>query len=153
MVEKDNSPTVKRQLLGEILLKRNLISKEQLDKALQIQQKEQGFLGEILTRSGFVEERDIVVALIVQCNLPYIAVDKYDIDRSILQLIPKEVARRYKVIPLDCVGTVLSVVMADPLNLAVKAELQRITNYRIAPFISTKTAIDKALDRWFGEDS
>jgi len=149
----ENQSTIKRQLLGEILLKRNVITQAQLDKALKIQETEHGLLGEILIQLGFLEERDIVVALIVQCNLPYIAVDKYDIDGSILQLIPKDFVRKYRVVPLDRVGNVLTVVMADPLNLSVKAELQRITNYQIAPFISTKNEIDKAIQRWFGEDA
>ena len=149
----DNESLPKKQLLGEILLKRNIVTQRQLEQALELQTKEQGYIGEILVRLGFLEERDIVVALVVQCNFPYIAIDKYEIDRNILQLIPKETAQKYHVMALDRVGDVLSVVMADPLNVAVKAELQRLTNYRIAPFIATKIEIDQAIGRWFGKES
>lgn len=145
----DSEDLPQKELLGEILLKRQVINPQQLNHALKVQKEEGGFVGEILIRLGFVEERDIVVALIVQCNVPYIAIDKYEIESSVLQMIPQDIARKYKVIPLDRVGNVLSVVMADPLNLSVKAELQRITNCHIAPFIATKKEIEKALERCF----
>jgi type IV pilus assembly protein PilB len=138
-----------KELLGEILLKRRVINEQQLTHALKVQKEEGGYVGEILIRLGFLEERDIVVALIVQCNVPYIAIDKYEIDSPILQMIPEEIARKYQVVPLDRVGNVLSIVMADPLNVSVKAELQRLTNCQIAPFIATKKEIEKSLDRWF----
>ena len=138
-----------RNFLGEILVDRKVVTPEQLVQALDIQKKEAGFIGEILIKLGYAEERDIMVALIVQCNLPYIAIDKYDIEKTIIQMIPRDLAFKYRVIPLDRVGDVLSIVMANPLDNSVKAEMQRITNCRIAPFIATKVEIDKALERWF----
>ena len=145
----DDDP--KKQLLGEILIKRNLINAQQLDQALEVQKKEDCFIGEILVRLGFIEERDVVIALVVQCNLPYIAVDKYELDPAILQIISSEFAHKHHLIPLDRVGKVLSVVMLNPLDIAIRAELQRITNYKIAPFIATKSEIDRAIDRWYGK--
>ena len=142
-----------RELLGEILTKRNTITLEQLNKALEVPKKENTYIGQILEKLGFLEERDVVVALVVQCNIPYIAIDKYEIDRGVLQLIPKDVALKYQVIPLDRVGDVLSVVMVDPMDVACKAELQRLTNYRITPFIATAAEIHKAIDHWYGKDS
>lgn len=146
-----NALVTNKELLGEILLRRGLLNLDQLNKALEIQKKESKYIGEILVQSGFVDERDIVVALVVQCNLPYIAVDKYEIDRGILQLIPVDVVRRNLVVPLDRVGNILSVVMVDPLNAAVKKELERLTNCQIAAFIATKNEIEKAIIRWFGK--
>ncbi|MEI7998285.1 MAG: hypothetical protein WCH62_02095 [Candidatus Omnitrophota bacterium] len=138
-----------KPLLGEILIKRKRITKEQLDQALDYQRKEGGFIGEILVKLGFVEERDIVVALVVQCDLPYIAVNKYTIDPEVLKLIPKEVAIKEKVIPLDRIGDVLSVVMTNPLNQERKIKLEMLTNCRIATFISTKTEIEEAIARFY----
>ena len=149
--EEINSAT-KKELVGEILIRRKLIGHDQLNRALEVQKKEGGYVGGILVKLGYVEERDIVIALVVQCNFPYIAVDKYEIDRKIIQLISKEMARKSHVIPLDRVGDVLSVVMADPLDLAVKAELQRMTNCRVATFIATKAEITRAIERWYGKE-
>jgi type IV pilus assembly protein PilB len=138
-----------KKLLGEVLVSRNLVTEDQLNKALEVQRLESGFLGEVLIRLGFVQERDIVVALVIQCNLPYIAINKYSIGAEVIALVPFEFAQKHCLIPLDRVGDVLSVVMADPLNIAIKSELQRITNCRIAPFIATKSEIEQAIDRWF----
>src|ERR1035441_6359447 len=72
-------------LLGEILIQRKRITREQLDGALQIQKQKGGLIGEILVGMGLLDERDIVVALVIQCGLPYIAVNKYAIDPEIVR--------------------------------------------------------------------
>ena len=144
------NPNIPRPLLGQILLKRHVITPRQLAEALKIQKKEECFIGEILVNLGYLQEIDIVVALIIQCGFPYIAVNKYDIDPQVIQLIPEEVARNLHVIPLDRVGNVLSVVMANPLNQSLKDQLQQITGCRVATFIATKTEIDEAIARFYG---
>lgn len=136
-----------RLLLGEILIQRKCIKKEQLSHALDVQKKENGFIGEILVKLGYLDERDIVVALVVQCGLPYIAIDKYELDSTIVDLIPEEMARANRMIPLDRIGDVLSVVMTNPLSQERKTELERITKCRVATFIATKTEIDLAIER------
>lgn len=138
-----------RPLIGEILIKRSCITREQLEHALAVQQKENGFIGEILVKLGYVEERDIVVALVVQCDLPYIAVNKYMIDKEILRLIPKEMALKERLIPLDRVGNVLSVVMTNPLSDQKTQELELLTKCQIATFISTKSEIEEAIIRLY----
>ena len=148
----EKQPLPKNQLLGEILINRHIITSEQLKKALEVQKKEDKYLGELLVKLGFAEELDIVAALVVQCNLPYIAIQKYEIDQSILQLVPKETAWKYQIIPLDRVGDVLSVVMEDPLDIAVKAELHRMTNCKIVPFICTQSDIQMALEHFYGKE-
>lgn len=136
-----------RLLIGEILLKRKTITKEQLDHALESQKKVNGFIGEILVKLGYLEERDIVVALVVQCGLPYIAVSKYDIDPAVVGLIPKETAKGQSIIALDRIGDVLSVVMTNPMSDESKRELEVMTKCRIATFIATKTEIEEAIVR------
>jgi type IV pilus assembly protein PilB len=149
--QEENFPD--KEPIGAILLKRQKITNDQLNKALSVQRKEGGYLGENLIKLGFVDEIDVVVALIVQCNLPYIAVDKYEIDKSILQLIPQLIAEKFRLIPLERVGDVLTVVMADPFDTAAKAEIKRVTGCRVAPFIATKSEITGALKRWYGVDT
>jgi len=141
----------KKQLLGQILIKRGMITKEQLQNALELQAKEGGVLGETLINLGYVTERDIVVALIVQCGLPYIAVNKYEIDRKVIELISSKVARQFHIMPLDRVGDVLSVVMANPLDSAMINEVEHLTGCKVATFIATKTEIDEAISRWYGK--
>jgi type IV pilus assembly protein PilB len=134
-------------LLGEILIQRKRITREQLEAALQTQKKEGGYIGEILVRLGLLDERDIVVALVIQCGLPYIAVNKYTIDPQVVRLIPKEVAQKERVIALDRIGEILSVVMTNPLTDDKKNYLEALTGCRIATFISTKAEIEEAIAR------
>ncbi|MDP8211839.1 MAG: hypothetical protein P9X22_00930 [Candidatus Zapsychrus exili] len=133
--------------MGEILVKRDLVSREQLDKALEIQKEESRYIGDVLVQHGFVEEKDIVVALVVQCNLPYIAIDQYDIDKNIVNIIPKDVAIGSNIIALEQVGDVLSVVMANPLDLVLRKNLEKVTKLKIAPFIATRNEINKAIEK------
>ena len=151
MEQQENRDLTPKQKLGEILIKRNVITQEQLDQALELQKKENRYIGEILVKLGFLEERDVVVALVLQCDLPYIAVNKYDIDKSVLGLIADEFARKHTIIPLDKVGKVLSVVMANPLDDALKFEIENKTQCRVAPFIATKSEIVEAIDRYYGK--
>lgn len=138
-------------LLGQILKQRGLINDRQLQEALDEQKKHSGLIGEILVTLGYVQEIDVVVALILQCELPYIAVSKYSVNESILSLVPEEVARKHHVIPLDLVGEVLSVVMTDPLNKTIIKKLETLTNCRVAAFISTKSEIERAIAESYGK--
>jgi type IV pilus assembly protein PilB len=144
---------LERQFLGKILLDRNVISLKQLKHALEVQKKKGGYFGEVLINLGYIEERDIVAALVVQCHIPYIAIDQYEIDRNIIQLVPGDVARKYHVVPLDRVNDILSVAMADPMDMAARAEIKRITNYQLAPFISTESEIARAIRRWYDDNT
>ncbi len=144
---------LERQFLGKILLERKIINQDQLKHALEVQKERGEYFGKIMISLGYVTEHDIVAALVVQCHIPYIAIDRYEIDKSVVQSLPADVARKYHVIPLDRVNDILSIVMADPLDAEAKAELQQVTNCRIAPFIATQGEITKAIDRWYGDAS
>ena len=141
-----------KEPLGEILLKRKCINKDQLREALKLQ-KEKGrqLLGEILIELEYLDEKDIVVALMLQFGLPYIAISKYEIPPKVLRLVPRELAEQFHVIPLDKVGDVASIVMADPLDESVKEQLRKVTRCRVVPFIATKNEIDEAVARRYDD--
>lgn len=142
-------PDIEKPLMGEILLARKKITNDQLKEALSRQKAEKGYLGEILVKLGYIDERDIVVALIMQYNFPYIAINKYEIDKELLKFVPEKLARECHVVPLDRVGDVLSVVMADPLDQKLKDNLAGTSRCKIAPFIATKQEIVAAIDRFY----
>jgi hypothetical protein len=136
-----------KTLLGEILIQRKRITPGQLEVALDVQKQKGGFIGEILVDLGMLDEQDIVVALVIQCGLPYIAVNKYVLDPQIVRLIPREVAQREKVIALDRIGEILSLVMVNPLPEEKKNYLETLTKCRVVTFISTRSEIEKAIAR------
>jgi len=139
-----------KALLGEILIQRRCLNRAQLEDALKLQSgKENSFIGEILVKLGYLEEQDIVTALVIQQGQGYIAVNKYALDSAIVRLIPREWAQKEKVIALDRIGNILSVAMAHPLTEDKKRFLGALTKCAIATFIAAKTQIEDAIMRHY----
>jgi len=145
MQNQDMDISEKKELLGKILIRRNRITDEQLKEALNIQSKENGLIGEIFVELGYLEEEDILAALIVQCGFPYITINSYSIAPEVLALIPVEKAKALCAIPLDRIDGVLSIVMLNPLDVEVRKELESIARCPVTPFIATRKEIEKAI--------
>ena len=145
---------LERQLIGAILIERRLVTLAQLDHALDVQKTSPSreYIGEILVRLGYVSEIDIVTALVLQCHLPYISVSQHQIDPQVKALIPAQFAWKNRLVPLDRIGNILSVVMRNPLNEQVRHEVEALTKCQIATFISTKSEIEDVLKRLYGEE-
>lgn len=139
----------KRQRLGEILLDRKLVDEVQLEEALRLQQRKPDYVGNTLIEMGFVSEYDVAIALGIQSHLPYLSIMNYEVNKEVLSLIPKEYAQRYRLMPLDKVGRVLSVVVASPLEDEIRRELSELTCSEIASFMGTGAEIDRAIAYWY----
>ena len=100
--------------IGELLIKENFITSEQLDLALKHQRQNGGRLGSILINLGFVDDDDITSVLSRQYGVPSINLAYFEIDASVVKLIPGEVAQKYLIVPLSRVGSTLTVATADP---------------------------------------
>jgi type IV pilus assembly protein PilB len=130
-----------------------MITRQQLYHALEVQKTSSAgkYVGEVLIDLGYLTEIDIVTALVLQCNLPYLSIRRHEVDPAIVQLIPAEMARRERMVPLDRIGCVLSVVVSSPLNQAVRTQVESLTGCRVATFVSTRSEIDQAIIRFYGE--
>lgn len=146
MEEKNNK---ERKLLGQILLERGVISLDKLNKALEIQRREGGLLGELLVKLGYTTEEEIAHCLSLQYSFPYLPLENYEISRDVIKLIPKNVASHYCVVPLDKIGNTLTVAMADPLNYHAVEDLKEITKCEIQVFISTPSDIRKCIENYY----
>src|SRR5512136_1218306 len=103
--------------LGEVLVRSQLISRQQLTKALDEQKGSNEKLGEILQRLGFATEEDIVECLSHQCGVPSINLRHFEIDPNVAKIIPVDLARKYNVIPVNKTGATLTLAMTDPTNI------------------------------------
>jgi len=135
--------------LGDILILTEVLSEEQLQRALDFQKREGGLIGEILVKLGYVKEQDIVQALTVQYGYPYLPLENYELKKQMTEVVPENVARQYNIVPLDVMGGILSVAMANPLNSDAIGDIEMITKKKVQIFISTVTAIRDALDRLY----
>ena len=136
--------------LGELLLEKEIISEEELKEALEIQKKQRkGLLGQILIERKYITEKDILTVLSAQYGFPYLPLSSYSISPEILKLIPENAAKQYYVLPVERIGNILSVVMADPLNKSAIDDIEYITGCKVEVFIATALEITKALAQYY----
>ncbi len=136
--------------LGEILLKHSLITKEQLDKALEVQKANGGKLGTNLVKLGYVTEEDITRCLSKQFGVPSVNLSFFEIDSSVLELVPSEVCRKYDLIPVNKAGATLTIAMADPTNIHAVNDINFITGYSVEPVVAAESSIKEAIDKYYG---
>lgn len=135
--------------LGELLVDRKVVTAEQLQKALTVQETKGGLLGEILVELGFCTEEAIAQVLTTQYGFPYLPLTNYEIDAEIIKLIPKNVARQFQLVPIDKVGNTLTVAMSNPLNTQAIEDVELITNCNVMVFVTTATEIRKAIEEHY----
>ena len=133
--------------LGDLLIREGLITKDQLDKALQEQKSNGQRLGYNLVKMGFVQETEITKMLARQYRMPAVDLARFEVDPKIVKLIPGDVALKHLVLPLKREGRTLTVAMADPTNLSVIDDLKFITRYDIFPVIAGEYTLRTALDK------
>ncbi len=136
--------------LTDILIKGKLIKQKELDKALDIQKKSGGSLGQILVEKGFISREDLMLVLSRQLDIPPIDITKYRLDKEIVKLIPEKMARHYYLIPISKIGNMLTVAMSDPLNIFAIDELKMLTHYKIEPVIAKEEDIKEIINAYYG---
>ena len=143
-------PRVIKKQLGKILMGRNIVTEQQVDEALKIQELKGGFLGQILVSMGFATEEQVVNTLSSQFGFPYLPLKNYDIDPDILKLIPESIMRHYHLIPIDKMDNIIVLAMADPLNAAAIEDVKIATNSNVRIFVSGGEDIEDIITRCFG---
>jgi hypothetical protein len=136
---------------GELLVRENLISLQQLQQAQEEQRKTGGRLGYNLTKLGYIEENELTQFLSKQYGVPAINLSEFEIDQEVIRLVPKEVAEKHQVIPVNRAGASLIVAMADPSNIFAIDDLKFLTGYNIEVVVASDGAIRDAIDRYYGE--
>ena len=133
--------------LGEILVGRGCISKEQLEQVLDIQREEGGRLGQVLIRMGLISEHQILEALSTQFDIPIIDLEKTQAGSILVGVVPLNLARRLLVLPLWERDGILTVALADPTRLQDLEEIRMITGYEIKPYLATVSAVTEGIDK------
>ena len=135
--------------IGDLLVREGLITKEQLEKALQEQKQSGTRVGYNLVKLGFVNEVELTKTLARQFKMPAVDLSRFEVDPKVVKLIPGDVALKNLVLPLTREGRTLTVAMADPTNIAVIDDLKFITRYDIFPVIAGEYTLRNALEKVF----
>jgi type IV pilus assembly protein PilB len=136
--------------LGDLLVKAKLVTPEQVDAALLSQRTEGGKFGEALIRIGAASEQDITETLSQQFGVPSIDLAHFEIDPSIIKVVPGEVARKYGVLPVNKTGATLTIAMSDPTNVFAMDDIKFMTGYNVEPVVASEASLRRAIDKHYG---
>jgi type IV pilus assembly protein PilB len=143
---------MKKKRLGEVLCERGQLSPADLQEALHDQQGKFVHLGELLMTRGLVSKNELTAALSEVSTVPYLDCSELEVGQPILRLIPPELATRRLALPVAVVGTTLTVVMTEPQNFQLIDELRFKTGLKISPRFGfrgeVKAAIEKLYRSW-----
>ena len=137
--------------LGELLVREELITPLQLQQAMEETRKSGGRLGAELAKLGFLEENELTAFLSKQYGVPAIDLREFDIDPETIALIPREVVRKHKVIPVNRTGSTLIVAMADPSNIFAVDDIKFLTGYNVEVVVGSEDAIEEAEEKYYNQ--
>ncbi len=138
--------------LGDLLIDAGVITDEQLGQALANQKKTKRRLGDELVQSGIITERQVVDALTMQLGIDFIDLTTTQIDPEMTKLVPKNLAKRYSVVPVRTRGDELYLAMSDPLNFIATEEVRAASRKRVVPMIAMQSGIDHAISQLYGTE-
>lgn len=138
--------------LGDILLSTEMITRDQLESALSEGAKSGKRLGEMLIEQKIITEMQLIDVLGVQIGVDFIDLTKTAIPLSLAQVVPKNIAKKYSVVPVKMIGDELYLAMVDPLNFVAIGEVKNATKKRIVPMIATAFATNRAIMTLYGNE-
>lgn len=142
-----------RENLKEMLLQNNILSQEQLDKALKIQNERGITLRRVLIDEKIIGEDQLMQFLSTHLYIPSLHLTKYKFDPDIVKLIPDHMARQYTVIPLSRIANTLTVAMSDPLNVFALDDLKVFTGCDIDIVLSPVDEISRAIETHYSSSA
>jgi type IV pilus assembly protein PilB len=135
--------------LGEILVRENLITPQQLREALDHQRVAGGMLGSSLVKLWIISDDVITAVLSRQYGVPSINLDLFNIEEEVIKLIPQEVALKYTVLPISKVGATLTLAMVDPTNVFAMDDIKFMTGLNIEPVVVSEASVQEAISRYY----
>jgi type IV pilus assembly protein PilB len=153
-----NTTSVRRVLLGELLVQAKVITPEQLGEVLSAPREPGKKLGQVLLERGWVTEAQLTQTLSLQLSVPWVSLYHIDFSRQLLNRLSREIAESYCLIPIFVrhvkgQGETLYVAMDDPTNEAALAEVSRLAGLPARPMIASASDIRSAIRVYYGEPS
>lgn len=143
-------PRVGKRRLGDVLLEQELVTLEQIEECVEAQRSGGSSLASVLVERGYLSEEDLVVTLSDQLGIPHMRVSNYNIPQEVLDEVPEHLARQYQLLPVSVTGDVLTLAMADPLNIIALDDLRNLSSYEIEPVVAIASELTAAIERHYG---
>lgn len=139
--------------LGNLLIKSNLLSREQLVKALEEQKLSGGRLGSQIVKLGYLKEEDLVSFLSKQYGVPSVNLAEFEVDESVIKLVPEDVANKHQIIPINRAGSTLIIAMSDPSNIFAIDDIKFLTGYNVEVVVASDSSIRDAIDKYYDQSA
>ncbi|MCF7875104.1 MAG: GspE/PulE family protein [Candidatus Omnitrophica bacterium] len=131
--------------ITDYLVERGYLTKDNLDNLLALRKKKEAPLIELIIKLGYIKEQKLVDIFSKYLSIPRVQIKNLKIPKQILNIVPKEIARRNCLIPVSKIGSALTVAMVNPLDLLALEDIKKITgcqiNRVVAPFSEIKEAV------------
>ena len=136
--------------IGEILVEKQLITEEQLAKAVTEHQKSKEFLGQTLIRLGFISEEKLLKILAEQQGITFLSLRDVRFDDEIIKKMPAKFAWHYKIMPITLKGNVLTVATSNPFDMWSIDDLETNLGYRVETVLALSSDIVDAIRKYYG---
>jgi type IV pilus assembly protein PilB len=135
--------------LGDLLVKNETITPEQLSSALKEQEESGRMMGSILVGMGALKDSDLLQFLSEQHGVTSIKLSEFQIDPEVLKIIPAGVASKYQVMPISAKDSTLTVAMIDPGNIFALDDIKFLTGYRVEALIAAENSVNEAIEEYY----
>jgi type IV pilus assembly protein PilB len=139
--------------IGELLVKENLLTADQLRQARDDARTKGSRLGAQITELGYLDENDLTEFVAKQYGVPSINLEEFEIDAVVIRLIPEEVATKHTVIPVNRAGSTLILATSDPSNIFALDDIKFLTGYNIQAVVAAEDAIRRAIDKYYDQST
>lgn len=139
--------------LTELLLEKKIVTPPLLEDALRQLKEKGGRLSRILVEMGLLSEKDLLALLSENLGIPPVDLSRLEVDSAMGRIIPREIALHYEVVPISKIGNMVTIAMADPLNLFAVDEIKTLTGLDIRPTVATERDVGEALRKLYGEST
>ena len=138
--------------LGDLLVSSSVITNEQMEKALGMQKETKERLGDVLIRAGFITEQQLIEALEMQLGVEFVDLTAVSIPVELASYVPKNIAKKFCVVPVKLVKDTLYLAMSDPLDFVAQEEVKVASRKRVIPMIATRRTTEHAISLLYGSE-
>ena len=138
-----------RKLIGQILKEMRLVTEAQIQEALATQKQSGGAIGSILVGLNYVTEQEVLTALGVQAGMDVVDLDTMDVADDVIARVSPSIASVYRIVPIKFENNILTVAMADPLNVKTLDDMRFLLDCETRGAVSNEPAVARALDRYY----
>ena len=136
--------------LGELLIREEMITREQLDEALKEKSNSNRFLGEVLVEMDCITEEELIGFLVRQCRIPHLKLSNFQVSSDISELIPAEICEEHKLIPIDKLGNLLTIAMVNPIDVEALEKIKNAVEFRIKPILCSWADFRALFEKLYG---